>query len=579
MSPEFVLMFRAFLWLKSDTTNVFNIFERIKSNQMNVTLVSIAEYAISVVFGKTIQESYYEGVLQLNQLLYKEPFEGFIETVPSYTTLTVFYAPQKINASPLSPSEFVVQYLKTLLAKEKPLTNCVSDTIVVPVCYDEAFGYDLASLAEEKNISIQSLIQLHSEQEYKVYMMGFLPGFPYMGEVHPKLVAPRKASPRSWVAAGSVGIAGNQTGIYPLDSPGGWQIVGRTPLNLFDLDNDPIFYFTTGNRIRFKPISKEQFNALKIEPSPKVTISEAKPNAVVLKPGVFAVFQDSGRQGYRAFGVPESGAMDIASHHLANAIVGNTIDAATIEVTMGGLAIQFFENTYVVVTGAGKGKVDAQTISSNKKQLVKANSVLEIKFSNLGLRTYIAVEGGFETARLLNSKSATPKINIGSVLTKGNALYFGKSPTKLTRDCANLVFPNFELSTTIRIIEGAEYEWLDSKSKLILGSEAFLLTNRCDRMGYHLQGVPLKTNATQELLSTAVVKGTIQLTPSGQLIVLMNDCQTTGGYPRVAQVAAVDMPILAQLRPTDEVSFKMISFIEAEKLYLNQQNSYEDLFN
>jgi antagonist of KipI len=546
---------------------------------MNVAIVSIAEYAISVVFGKTMQESYYVGISQLNQLLYKEPFEGFIETVPSYTTLTVFYAPQKINAGPLSPSEFVVQYVKTLLGKEKELTNFVADTIVVPVCYDEAFGYDLASLAEAKNISMQSLIQLHSEQEYKVYMMGFLPGFPYMGEVHPKLVAPRKASPRSVVAAGSVGIAGNQTGIYPLDSPGGWQIVGRTPLHLFDLNNDQIFYFKTGNRIRFEPISKSQFYALKKELSPTVTISNAKSNAIVLKPGVFAIFQDMGRQGYRAFGIPESGAMDITSHHLANAIVGNTMDAATIEVTMGGMAIQFLENTYVVVTGAGKAVVDAQTISYNKKQLVKAHSVLEIRFSDQGLRTYIAVEGGFETTILLNSRSATPKINIGSVLTKGAALYFGKKQAKPSRGFVNLTFPNFELSKTIRIIEGAEYDWLDPASKLILGSDTFHLSNRCDRMGYHLQGVPLKTKTIQELLSTAVVKGTIQLTPNGQLIVLMNDCQTTGGYPRVAQVAAVDMPILAQLRPTDDVSFKMISFIEAEKLYLNQQNKYEDYFN
>jgi antagonist of KipI len=243
------------------------------------------------------------------------------------------------------------------------------------------------------------------------------------------------------------------------------------------------------------------------------------------------------------------------------------------------MAIQFLENTYVVVTGAGKAVVDAQTISYNKKQLVKAHSVLEIRFSDQGLRTYIAVEGGFETTILLNSRSATPKINIGSVLTKGAALYFGKKQAKPSRSFVNLTFPNFELSKTIRIIEGAEYDWLEPASKLILGSDTFHLSNRCDRMGYHLQGVPLKTKTIQELLSTAVVKGTIQLTPNGQLIVLMNDCQTTGGYPRVAQVAAVDMPILAQLRPTDDVSFKMISFIEAEKLYLNQQNKYEDYFN
>lgn len=546
---------------------------------MNVEIVSISEYAISLVFGTSIHESSYATITHLNHLLYKEPFEGFVETVPSYVSLTVFYQPEKINSGQLLPSIFVSNFLMNLLSNERKFEIPETKTVVVPVCYDEEFGIDLSSLAEEKKMSVQDIISLHSAQEYKVYMMGFLPGFPYMGEVHPKLIAKRKATPRSVVAEGSVGIAGNQTGIYPLDSPGGWQIIGRTPLNLFDLNRQELFYFKTGSHVRFEPITKDKFYELKQEPQTIPEQLHHKPKAVVVKSGVFAVFQDLGRTGYRAFGIPESGAMDLASHHLANALVGNSINEVTIEVTMGGIAIQFFEDTFIAVTGAGKALVDSIAISSNKKQLIKALSVLEIKLTNVGLRTYIAVAGGFETPKILNSSSATPKIQIGSILHKGSKLFYEDTKNvKVNRKIDDINQLN-EVIKTIRIIKGVEHAWLEAESKLSLLSEVFHLSNRCDRMGCHLQGKPLQTITNQELLSTAVHKGTIQLTSSGQLIVLMNDCQTTGGYPRIAQVAAIDLAVLAQLRPSDQISFKMITLEEAEKLYLIQQKKYENYFS
>ena len=174
----------------------------------------------------------------------------------------------------------------------------------------------------------------------------------------------------------------------------------------------------------------------------------------------------------------------------------------------------------------------------------------------------------------------SPIVGIGTPLKKDAGLWFGadfslKTPKKVDH------FPVFHADSPkiIRVCQGPEYNQMTTESRRQFYSQSFVLSNRCDRMGYHLQGAPLSLHDSGEMLSTAVTPGTIQLTPNGQLILLMSDCQTTGGYPRVGQIAAVDLPLAAQLIPGESISFKSISFAEAATLYLEQQRTIHALFS
>lgn len=541
----------------------------------------LCETALTVIWGDTIDKDIRRRVQHLNGLLKQNPFTGFIETLPAYTSLTVFYAPEMIRMGNVSPFQFVEAHIKNLFG-EAPAGNSEPENIIsIPVCYEAEFAPDLELVATSGGLSKEEVIERHLRKIYTVYMMGFLPGFAYMGEVDDTIAAPRKPTPRALVEEGSVGIAGKQTGIYPLPSPGGWQIIGRTPLCLFDLQKSDPFLIRTGDKVQFNAITKEAFVKIKNEQEQKV---ERKPeeqvaDAVVIKPGVFSTFQDRGRLGFLAYGVPLSGAMDLPAHCLANALAGNTKNAATIECAMGGLSIQFKKQAVIAVTGTGDAFVNGQKIRSYQPLGVSKNDMLEIRYNGDGIRTYIAVRGGFAATDIMNSKSACLRAGIGTALIKEEELWFGEavSPT-LKRLQDNVTIPVHTAAVHIRIMEGIEMNRMEPESVQQLYAQPFTLSNRSDRMGCHLLGEPLSLNETRELVSTAVTKGTIQLTPGGQLIVLMNDCQTTGGYPRVAQVVAADLPLLAQLRPGDTLRFTNISFGEAEELYLMQQKNIDAFF-
>lgn len=231
------------------------------SSPSTYQLFPLGDSAITIDFGNLIDEPVNRRVIALFHTLRKDPLPGMIEAVPAYSSLAIYYDPialrKKIPAGKHT-FEWLSEQLATLL--QQPLTIDDSETtlIQVPVCYDPEMGTDLLALATQKNITPEELVRIHTEKEYRVYMLGFLPGFTYMGQVDERIAATRKSQPRQ-VAAGSVGIAGKQTGIYPLTSPGGWHIIGRTPLVLFDSKKQEPTLLKAGDRIQFVPISKNEF--------------------------------------------------------------------------------------------------------------------------------------------------------------------------------------------------------------------------------------------------------------------------------------------------------------------------------
>ena len=226
------------------------------------SIFPLGDSALMLDFGNIIDSNVNNYVLQLFNHFKRKKIAGLVDIVPAYSSLSFHYnvfAVRQFNSTNLAAFEIIKKTIETELEYNLMQETRSQRKISIPVCYSGGFAPDIEFIALEKNISIEKIIQLHTEQLYTVYMIGFLPGFPYMGEVNDSIVIPRKNEPKANVAAGSVGIAGKQTGIYPLESPGGWQIIGSTPLKIFDKEkNDPVL-LQPGDEIQFYSISEDEF--------------------------------------------------------------------------------------------------------------------------------------------------------------------------------------------------------------------------------------------------------------------------------------------------------------------------------
>jgi inhibitor of KinA len=234
-------------------------------------IFTIGENALTIDFGNTVSADLNDKVLQLTEFIKQNNFKGFIELVPAYSSLTIFYdliAVRKhfkqFPTTFAAVQNFVANALKDLPEIEKR----ESSLIRVPVCYDKRFAPDLEFVAENAGLSKEEVIKIHTSKIYRVFMIGFLPAFAYMGEIDERIAITRKQAPRTDIEKGSVGIAGKQTGIYPLDSPGGWQIIGQTPFEMFKPENEQISFLKTGDSVQFYPISPDEFSKIK-EPKSK----------------------------------------------------------------------------------------------------------------------------------------------------------------------------------------------------------------------------------------------------------------------------------------------------------------------
>ncbi|MBS1919658.1 MAG: 5-oxoprolinase subunit PxpB [Bacteroidetes bacterium] len=229
--------------------------------QKSYSIFSLGDAAITIDFGNIINEKINDYVLDLFHAFQQRPFSGMVDLIPAYSSLSIYYDPVKLRKS-ISHSETAFEYIKKEVVKfiekfswEKPLPAKV---MKIPVCYDEYYATDLSRIAEIKNLEKQEIVHLHYGQTYRVYMIGFLPGFPYLGTLDEKIAMPRKPEPQM-VKAGSVAIAGRQTGIYPLESPGGWHIIGKTPLKIFDANRESPSLLSAGDVVEFYPIDKNEF--------------------------------------------------------------------------------------------------------------------------------------------------------------------------------------------------------------------------------------------------------------------------------------------------------------------------------
>ncbi len=234
-------------------------------------LSPMGDRAMIVRLGEGVDPQTHRSVKLLTDYLAEHPFDGLIETIPAFNSVTIEYDPLTIYQQESQrlkgreeqlqlPLEIVERRLREALGALREGQEPQSRLVRIPVCYGGEFGEDLAHVAELNGLTPEEVIAIHSGREYLVYMIGFAPGFPYLGGMDSRIAAPRRSTPRLSIPPGTVGIAGEQTGIYPIGTPGGWQLIGRSPLALFLPEQEPPTLLQAGDRIRFEPITREEYD-------------------------------------------------------------------------------------------------------------------------------------------------------------------------------------------------------------------------------------------------------------------------------------------------------------------------------
>ena len=513
--------------------------------------------------------------LDLARAIRAAEIRGVRDVVSAIRSVAVYFDPLAIDRDRL-----------WRLVEEQPRERTAAEQrsrIEVPVVYGGSFGPDLQTIAAFAGVPPQAVVDLHAGRDYRVFMLGFLPGFPYLGVVDERIAAPRHATPRHRVPAGSVGIAGRQTGIYPRESPGGWQIVGRTPLAIFDPQRTPSALFAPGDTVRFVP-TRAGTDAGKAPGAAAETRGPAgdgpgipapsRRRVTVVAPGLLSTIQDLGRWGHQSTGVPVAGALDSFSHRLANALVGNTRDAATLEITLAGPELRFDDDAVIAVTGADlEPALQSRAVPMNEAVTCRQGSVLRFGGRRRGARAYVAFDGGLAAPAVLGSRATHVLSRLGGLngraLRAGDTLILGERTAPPPRRLGHAAAP--ARSAAIRILPGPQHGAFAPGTLDALVSAHFQVAPHSDRMGYRLAGARLSGSPRGVLISGPTFTGAIQVPPSGEPVILMADRQTTGGYPQIATVISADLPAAGQLAPGDEVRFALCSRGEAIAALIRQE--------
>jgi antagonist of KipI len=300
----------------------------------------------------------------------------------------------------------------------------------------------------------------------------------------------------------------------------------------------------------------------------------------VLKPGFHTLVQDAGRCGFQEFGMPVSGVMDVDSYRLANWLVGNVLSEAILEITMVGPKLEFQKDTFIGLSGADiSPKIDGKTIEQYKTIPVSKGSVLTFGKLENGCRCYLAIAGGVDVDIEMGSRSTYAYATIGGVdgreLYKGDVLKIGKQkPLEIKIVPEELQRRQFSLMS-VRVMEGPEFNLLSENDVDSFFRQEFVISKNSNRMGCRLEGVVLSASKT-EMISSGVVNGAIQLPPSGAPIILLAEAQTTGGYPRIANVIKSDLPLLAQQKTGDKIRFRNVSLEVAQANFFNKMKRFKD---
>ena len=521
--------------------------------------------------------------------------EGVTEIVPAYSSVGVSYEPERVPTPRGElPWRVVAEWLERHLAGDGPTAARkvrAARTHIVPVCYGGEYGPDLEHVAKVAKISADEAVKLHAGANYLVAAIGFTPGFPYLFGLPEPLATPRRATPRLRVPAGSVGIGGGQTGIYPRATPGGWHLIGRTALELFTPGSVSPSRLAAGDAVKFKAVDKLPAPPAGLVKGRGPGGREPGPGRYceVVTPGALTTVQDLGRRGFAAAGVAAGGALDPWAAAVANLAVGNPPGAAVLECTYVGPVLRFPQSATVALVGA-----EVEGLPAGRPLRLEAGAILDCSTLARGGRLYVAFAGGgVSVPRVLGGAGTVVGAGFGGqgggALVAGDRISLGTEQAGALpvgggwRLAAPVPPPGRRAVVEVRLIPGLDWARIfrrQSAAGAVRAVEArrFQLSAKSDRMGLRLQGeaFTLPSGADGEV-SRPVVPGTVQLPPDGQPIVLMAEGQTIGGYAQLGQVASIDLPLLAQARPGAQIIFRVTDVSAAQQARLKVAADLERL--
>ncbi|WP_104104155.1 5-oxoprolinase/urea amidolyase family protein [Arthrobacter sp. 08Y14] len=477
-------------------------------------------------------------------------------------------------------------------------------TVTINTVYD---GADLAEVARLTGLSEVAVVKAHAGSSWLGGFGGFAPGFTYLTGGDPVLNVPRRNSPRTAVPAGSVALAGEYSAVYPRESPGGWQLIGRTNADMWDLHREDPALIRPGDKVIFQAV-RELITTTAPAAAPDTADNDSTEHhggsaLEIRSPGLQSLIQDLGRPGYADLGVSAAGAADVRSARQANRLVGNPAEAAVIENLFGGLELSAHGDTVLALAGA---EILAAVVSPNGDRDRPAplnepfalldGETLALGTPFRGVRSYLAVRGGIAVEPVLGSRSTDSMSGIGPApLTAGTRLPIGKvtggsgvspvggpEPSSLPDGTGPGLLGSGNVPAELRITAGPRQDWFGPDAADALTGHTWYTTNESNRIGVRLETDPEDTAARPlerirdgELPSEGVVAGSLQVPPSGLPVLFLADHPVTGGYPVIAAVVPQDVPVAAQLPPGHPVRFV---FVNADTLAPLSPSAVSGLF-
>jgi len=531
---------------------------------------------------------------------------GIVERVPAASSVLVRFDPRVTSAEALAQA---IAELRLDAAQHAPTAE-----ITIPVRYD---GADLNEVAELLAVSPEEVVRRHLAASWRVAFAGFAPGFGYLIGNDPLFDVPRRATPRTRVPAGAVGLAGPFTGVYPRESPGGWQLIGTTDAVMWDTHRDPPALLVPGAVVRFERAgrdvvaaslpnaSREQNGRLEavrrgggsavdtaaagsgedavcgaLTPGSTVAVGgtgTAGPDATsglscaatatieVTRPALQLLVQDLGRPGHAQLGVSASGVADRIAMRDANRAVGNEPHAAVLE-CVGGVGLGFTGNGVAAITGAiGDAVIVSaerieRSIPMGEPFATFDGDELDLASPTSGLRYVIAVRGGIRVAEELGSRSSDTLSGLGPApLTLGSVVEVGEdAPQLIDPYPVQRSLPASGDLVELDITLGPRDDWFTPAALATLTEQEWLVTPQTDRVGMRLRGeVPLQRTVHEELPSEGAVTGAIQVPADGQPVLFLPDHPLTGGYPIIGALTDAALDLAAQLPPGVRIRFRV----------------------
>lgn len=516
--------------------------------------------------------------LALYRRLRDEPIPGVVELIPAARTVYARFLPA------LAPAADVAAAIAGRTGAGAPAA--AGDLVRIPVVYD---GADLAEVAGLVGMSADEVVARHRAPTYAVAFTGFAPGFAYLAGGDPALRVPRRATPRTRIPAGALAIAGEFTGIYPRESPGGWQLIGHTTEAMWDLRRDPPALLQPGARVQFVPTraravagaagAGDGAGAGDDRPGARAAgagaaPTDARPGAAVMgpalevvTPGAQALLQDLGRRGLASLGVAPSGAMDRGALRRANRLVGNDEAAPAIEAALGGLELRARGPVTIAVAGAPAPlsvRAASGAIADAPLEFpfaLRDGNVLALGAPERGVYAYVAARGAFDVAPVLGSVARDVLASLGpDPLAAGSVLPIGNRAIGAVAGWREPIepLPRAAEVTWLDVVLGPRTDWFMPAALETLTEQEWTVTPRSNRVGLRLHGArPIERADTSELPSEATAAGSLQIPADGQPVLFTADHPLTGGYPVIGVVTDRDLDRAAQVPVGGRIRFRV----------------------